>query len=232
MKIFSFIFARGGSKGVPGKNIKKLSGEPLISYSIELAKNINDVQKVFVSTDDINISKISRGYGAEIIDRPIELALDTSSEWKAWKHAVEWVESNYGEFDVFLSLPTTAPLRNKSDIINCLSLLDGETDIVIGVTKASHSPWFNMVKKNKNNNLQLVLEGENKLFNRQESPEVFSVTTVAYVTTPKFIKNSQGVFDGLVKGFEIPQERAIDIDTPFDFEIAEYLMNRNKNKNA
>ena len=227
MKIYAFIFARGGSKGVPDKNIKKMCGKPLIAYSIEIAQNIDVIEKIFVSTEDENISRIASAYGVDIIQRPKSLAQDDSSEWLAWQHAINWLEKRDDSFDVFLSLPTTSPLRKKKDVTSCLDALDNESDVVIGITKANRSPWFNMVKQDKNKNLQLIIKENEKVHNRQEAPSAFDMTTVAYVTTPKFIKNSKGIFDGDVKGIEIAPERAIDIDSELDFEIAEFLMSKN-----
>ena len=89
MKIFAFIFARGGSKGIPGKNIRNLGGKPLLAHSILMAQSIDKISRVFVSTDDQEIADIGAEYGAEIIERPPELAQDDSSEWLAWLHAIE-----------------------------------------------------------------------------------------------------------------------------------------------
>ena len=111
MKTFCYIFARGGSKGLPGKNIKKLLNKPLISYSIKIAKSINEIDKCFVSTDCEEIAKISESNGAIVIKRPKELSQDNSPEWKAWEHAINWTYETYGTFTKFLSLPSTAPLR-------------------------------------------------------------------------------------------------------------------------
>ena len=142
-------FCQRWIKGVPRKNIKKILGKPLIAYSIELSKEIKDIEKIFVSTDDKEIGRISKDYGAEIIERPSDLAQDDSPEWLSWLHAIDWVEKKYGFFDVFISLPTTSPLRNKDDVINCLRAHDSKSDVVIGITEAKRNPWFNMVKKIK-----------------------------------------------------------------------------------
>jgi CMP-N-acetylneuraminic acid synthetase len=98
MKNFAFVFARGGSKGLPGKNIRPLAGKPLIHYSIETAKKCPSIDEVFVSTDDSAIAGIARQAGAIIIERPAELASDTSPEWLSWRHGIEWVENHYGKF--------------------------------------------------------------------------------------------------------------------------------------
>ena len=146
MKTYAFIFARGGSKGVPGKNIKEICGKPLIAYSIEIAKEIECIEKIYVSTEDDNIANVAKKYGADIIPRPHNLAQDDSPEWLVWQHAVKWLEEKGKSLDVFISLPTTSPLRNKKDITQCLASLDEKTDVVVGITEATRSPFFNMVK--------------------------------------------------------------------------------------
>jgi N,N'-diacetyl-8-epilegionaminate cytidylyltransferase len=224
MKIYAFIFARGGSKGVPGKNIKDMCGKPLIAYSIEIAKEIKSIEKIFVSTEDDNIATVAKEFGAEIILRPHNLAQDDSPEWLAWQHAVKWLEEKGESFDLFVSLPTTSPLRNKKDITQCLAVLDKETDIVIGITKAIRSPWMNMVQKNDSGFIEVLMKNDNRYSRRQETPEVFDVTTVAYVSRPEYIRKATDIFDGQVKGVEIPAKRALDIDTELDWKFVEFLI--------
>ena len=231
MKTYAFVFARGGSKGVPGKNIRKLAGQPLLAYSIDLARKIKAVDKIFVSTDDQTIATIAYEYGADVINRPKELARDDTPEWLAWQHAVKWLQEQDESFDVFLSLPTTSPLRNKQDILSALKILDKNTDMVLTMTEATRSPWFNMVKKMENGYIDLIIENDSSYTRRQETPVIFDMTTVAYVTRPEFVKNASGVFDGQVKGIEIPAERALDIDTELDFQVAEFLMHKSMNSN-
>ena len=148
MKTFAFIFARGSSKELPGKNIRNLNGVPLLAHSILKAKKVKSISRVFVSTDDEAIAKVAIRYGAEVIERPVELAGDNSPEWLAWRHAIEWLGARNEVFDKFISLPTTSPLRSVVDINNCLDKLDNETDIVVTMTETSRSPFFNMVGVN------------------------------------------------------------------------------------
>ena len=129
-------------------------------------------------------------------------------------------------FDIFISLPTTSPLRNKNDITQCLAFLDKKTDIVVGITEANRSPWFNMVQKNDSAFIDVLMKNDKRYTRRQETPVIFDMTTVAYVSRPEYIKKATGIFDGKVKGVEIPAERALDIDTELDFEIAELLMGK------
>ena len=102
MKTYAFIFARGGSKGVARKNIRSLAGKPLLVYSIELAKKIELIDKVFVSTEDPEIANVALDNGVNVIDRPGELALDDTPEWLVWQHAIEWIQERGDDFDVFL----------------------------------------------------------------------------------------------------------------------------------
>ena len=229
MKTFAFIFARGGSKGVPGKNIRNLGGKPLLAHSIIMAQNIDEISRIFVSTDDQDIAYIGSKYGAEIIKRPSNLAQDNSPEWFAWLHAIEWLEDQEIFFDRFISLPTTSPLRNKDDVIKCLNLLDKETDVVVTITNSSRSPYFNMVSK-KDGYIKLLMESEQNFSRRQDVPLVYDMTTVAYVARPNFIKNNSKVFDGRVKAALIPKERAVDIDDEMDFKIAEMLIKEEQEK--
>ena len=226
MKNFAFVFARGGSKGVPNKNIKKLCGKPLIGYSIELAKEVKSIEKVFVSTENRKIAEVAKDFGAEIIPRPVALAQDDSPEWLAWQHAIKWVKDLGENFDTFISIPTTSPLRNENDIIKCLEAFDKNTDAVIAIAEALRNPYFNMVKRDNNGFLKVVLEPEFKITRRQDTPKIFDVTTVAYVSRPDYIINCKNLFEGNVKGVEISAARALDIDTELDFEIAEALMSR------
>ena len=223
MKTFAFIFARGGSKGLPGKNLLNLGGKPLLAHSIMIAKDIHKISRIFVSTDNQEIAEVGIKYGAEVINRPSELAQDDSPEWESWVHAISFLEDRGESFDCFVSLPTTAPLRNKSDVINCMDLLDKQTDIVVTISESLRSPYFNMVKKD-NNYIKLLIESEKLYSRRQDVPQIYDMTTVAYVARTNFIKNNNKIFDGRVKASIVPKERAVDIDDEIDFRMAELLM--------
>lgn len=225
MKNYAFIFARGGSKGLPGKNIKPLAGKPLLHYSIDSALAAPSIEQVFVSTDDAEIAQVARNGGAIVIDRPAELASDTSPEWLSWRHAIEWVRANYGDFDGFISLPATAPLRAVSDIENAIQQrMSVGADICISVTPASRSPFFNMVKQTDSGMVELVIKPQGEVARRQDAPAVFDITTVVYATTPEFVLNHYGLFSGNVTSIEVPKERAVDIDDIYDFMLAEAIV--------
>ena len=231
MTSYAFIFARGGSKGLPGKNIKPLLGKPLIQYSIEVALKISDGAKVFVSTDDADIAKVSSSSGAIVIERPFELSQDDSPEWLAWKHAISWVRENYGEFEEFISLPATSPLRSVKDVESAIFRRASiGTDSCIAITPAMRSPYFNMVKELDNNLIELVNKPTNSISRRQDAPEVFDITTVVYVANVEFIMNNASLFDGTVTSIEVPKHRAVDIDDIYDFNFAESILNNTFNK--
>ena len=226
MTSYAFIFARGGSKGLPGKNIKPLLGKPLIQYSIEVALKISDGDKVFVSTDDADIAKVSSLSGAIVIERPFELSQDDCPEWLAWKHAISWVRERYGDFEEFISLPATSPLRRVEDVESAiLKRSKIGADSCIAITPAMRSPYFNMVKELDNNLIELVNKPSNSISRRQDAPEVFDITTVVYVASVEFIMNNASLFDGTVTSVEVPRHRAVDIDDMYDFNFAESILN-------
>lgn len=225
MKTIAFIFARGNSEGVKNKNIKLLAGKPLIAYSIEMAQSISSISETYVSTDSEQIAQIALSFGSKVIERPSELASSTAPEWLAWRHAIEYLHSKEVNFDRFISLPTTSPLRDKSDVEKCLNKLDKETDIVITMSEAKRSPWFNMVIE-KNSYVEIVMGKNPDINRRQDAPLCYDLTTVSYVSRPEYILSSEGIFSGRVKAVKIPAERAIDIDTEFDFTVAELLINK------
>lgn len=229
MNIVAFIFARGGSKGLPGKNIRLLGGKPLIAWAIELALAVNRIDRVIVSTDSEEIAEISRQYGAEVpFIRPAKLARDESAEWLAWRHGLEYLKETTGALpEVMVSVPATAPLRLAIDIDNCLDEYEkGAVDVVITVTDAHRSPYFNMVKTNSDGTYGLVNAQSLVIERRQDTPVVYDMTTVCYVANSEFVMTHESIFEGKVKAVHIPIERAIDIDTLLDFQIAEALFLR------
>lgn len=221
-----FVFARGGSKGLPGKNTKLLAGKPLIAHSIEVARACARVESVIVSTDDSGIAEEAQKWGAEVpFLRPPELATDGAPEWLAWRHAIDWFERERGKFDVFLSLPPTSPFRALEDVDACLDVLDADrrTDAVITVREAERSPYFNMVSLDPHGYAGLVVRPKDGITRRQDAPPVYDITTVAYAVRPAYIRHAERLLEGKVRTVQVPAERALDIDTPYDFELAEAI---------
>jgi N-acylneuraminate cytidylyltransferase len=232
MTAVAFIFARGGSKGLPGKNILPFGGKPLIAWSIEQAMAIKRIKRVIVSTDSEEIADVARCYGAEVpFLRPKELSQDNSPEWLAWRHALSYLSESTGAMpDAMVSVPATAPLRLVEDLENCLDEYEkGGADIVIAVADAHRSPYLNMVKLNPDGTVCLVNPLKSGITRRQDVPVVYDMTTVCYVANANFVMRYSGVFEGRVRAVQVPIERAIDIDTLLDFQIAEYLLGMKKN---
>ena len=232
MTIWAAVFARGGSKGLPGKNLKLLGGLPLVAHSIRVGLEIPGVEEVFCSTDSAQIIAVAEKHGAIApFVRPAELAHDESPEWLSWKHLARYlVNTGASTGDLLVSLPATAPLRSVQDVENALlEYHTSQADVVVSYTPAARSPLFNMVQRGEDGFLHTALSSSSAPVNRrQDAPEIYNLTTVAYVTSLRFVLESQHLFAGRVSGIEIPAERALDIDTQLDFEFAEYLTSRRK----
>lgn len=218
--VVAFVFARGGSKGLPNKNILEIDSIPLIGHALLQAKAAG-IENVYVSSDSELILETAKKYGAKLIKRPPELATDTSSELDAWKHAINYVFETH-PFNIFISLPCTAPLRIADDITNSLNLLDENTDLVITVTEANRNPYFNMVTMDSNGICKVVIDDCN-FQRRQDAPKIYDVTTVAYVSRPNYILSTNQILSGIVKAHVVPKERSIDIDDKIDFIIAKKI---------
>ena len=232
MRAIAFIFARGGSKGLPGKNIRPLIGKPLISWSIEHALAVPGIARVIVSTDSPAIAAVAREYGAEVpFMRPPHLAADDTPEWLAWRHALEFVRTEENRLpDAMVSVPATAPLRDPSDIARCLELFEqGDSDIVVTVSPAHRRPYFNMVKENADGTVGLAIPTLSSVTRRQDAPVVYDMSTVAYVARPDWVLTHNGLFDGRMRAVNVPAERAVDIDTLQDFHFAEFLLTSLRN---
>lgn len=225
MSVIAFVFARGGSKGLPGKNIKPLCGKPLLHYSIEVAQQIPEITKVYVSTDCDEIAAAAKVAGAQIIRRPAELATDTAAEWLAWQHAITYVQQQGVQFDTFVSLPATSPLRAAKDVTAALQQLQlSKADICIGVTPAARNPYFNMVKPKGADEVCLFINDQPAIKRRQDAPVAFDITTVVYAAKVNYILENNALFAGKVTSVEVPKQRAVDIDDIYDFLFAESLL--------
>ncbi|MAV61364.1 MAG: acylneuraminate cytidylyltransferase [Gammaproteobacteria bacterium] len=226
-EVYGFIFARGGSKGLKNKNLKKLSGKSLLGWSIDHAKSVSKINRIIISTDSEKIAAEAKKYGAEILfKRPKYLSSDKSPEWLAWQHALNFLKKTENKIpEIMVSIPPTAPLRNSKDIERCINkLIKNDIDIAITVSDSFRNPWFNMVRKNNKNLSELINKPNKKVFRRQDAPKTYDMTTVAYAAYSKFVLENDSIFSGKVGQIEIPKHRAIDIDDIIDFKIAEALL--------
>ena len=227
----AFIFARGGSKGVKDKNIYPLNNKPLIAYTIEVAVSSGLFDDIVISTDSKKVGLIAESYGVNFTHlRPESLATDDSPEIMSWKYEIERYQKKY-DFDNFYCLPCTSPLRTVKDIKDMSDFYaKNKYDLVLGITKSAKSPEFNMVEKNSDNSLKKILESKKSITRRQDSNIYYDITTVCYISTPEYIINAESIFDGNIGGFEIPKERSLDIDSQYDMDIANYLIEKNDNR--
>ncbi len=229
--VLGAVFARGGSKGVPGKNVRLLGGRPLIAHAVECARAIRAINRIIVSTDDRAIRDAALSAGAEApFLRPAELATDEASEWLAWQHALRECEKlgfGDGHIDTLVSIPATAPLRRTEDVSAAISKLhEGGFDLVLAVTPSRRSPYFNMVVEDQGAVRIVIPQGPQGPRRRQDAPPTFDIATVVYAARRDYVLGARGLFDGRVGAIVVPEESAVDIDTEFDLELAAWLWAR------
>jgi len=218
----AFIFCRGGSKGVPKKNIRLVGGKPLLAWSVECAKKSSHIGRVVVSTDDQEISEVAERFGAEVLQRPKKLATDSAAELDAWKHAISVYSDRLN--DCFISVPATSPLRETEDIdAAIIRFKRNDCDIVFSVSESHRSPYLNMVERDEKDFINIILKDET-VYRRQDTPQVFDITTCVYVGTPKYIAACNHLMEGSVASVEIPAHRSLDIDNMYDLHMAELLL--------
>jgi N-acylneuraminate cytidylyltransferase len=183
-----------------------------------------------VSTDDVEIADTALKYGAEVpFMRPPELARDDSPEWNSWQHAIRMLnnEERTRKMDIFVSIPPTSPLRSVEDVDACIETLCGtDADIVITTRSAQRNPYFNMVTLDGAGYAHLAIVPEHSVSRRQDAPCVYDVITVAYAARPDFILRTKSMLEGKIRTVLVPAERALDIDTEFDFLLAEYILSQ------
>jgi CMP-N,N'-diacetyllegionaminic acid synthase len=229
MKRLCTICARGGSKGLPGKNIRLLGGKPLIVHTLLLAQSSGLFEAVAVSSDSKKILDISKSSGADFcIFRPQEMASDQAPKLPAIQHCVNEVEAISGEiFDVIVDLDVTSPLRVKEDIAGAVRLLENEnvSNVITGCP-ARRSPYFNLVEWDRRGYVRLSKPPEQKIVRRQDSPECFDMNASIYVWKREALASCESIFNADTLLYVMPEERSIDMDHEWEFEYVEFLFNK------
>ncbi|MGM0520145.1 MAG: cytidylyltransferase domain-containing protein [Campylobacterota bacterium] len=225
------IPARAGSKRLPNKNIKDLNGKPLISYTIEAAKNSKYISEVIVSTDSNEIKDIAIKSGAKApFLRPEELAKDDSKSIDVITHALSFYKNNLNkEFDYVLLLQPTSPLRTQEDINNSIEyLFKKSADAVISVCEMEHNPiWSNTLDEQKSMKNFLDKKFINK--RTQDLEKFYRINGAIYICkTDQLIKENRFFIDENIYAYEMSQENSVDIDTKLDFKLAETLLKEEK----
>ena len=224
-KILAIIPARGGSKGIPRKNVKAISGKPMIQYTIEAAKECPYLDKVVVSTEDVEIADISMRAGAIVpFSRPEELATDEAKTIDVVMHAVEFYERKAERFDIIVLLQPTSPLRNAEDITKALEyFMRNEQRSLVTVSEVSESPIL-MRNFNKENKLEKILEEDSDV-RRQDMKKFYRINGAIYINKASEL-NANTSFNDNEMGFVLTQEHGIDVDEPQDLVVAEYYLSQ------
>jgi len=227
LEIITIIPARGGSKGIPNKNLKSLAGKPLISYTIEHSLNSSLVKRTFVSTDSLEIKNVSEEYGAEVIIRPGKLATDTASSEKTIEHAIKYIEDKEGYIpDIIVFLQCTSPLRRKNDIDNAIeTLLKNECDSLFSVYEKHYMIWEESGGRIVSSNFDYK--------NRPRRQD----KKIEYIENGSLFVFKRGVFlaarnrtCGKAGVYVMPYEYSFEIDDPFDFWLCERLVRKHERK--
>jgi len=225
MKILCVIAARGGSKGIPSKNIRMINGKPLISYAIESAVSSNCFDKIVVSTDDKKIATIAKTSGASVpFYRPSHLAQDDSAPDDAILHCLHELAHQNETFDIVVLRDCTVPFIDEIDIQNSLKLFsENSCDVVAFSIKAHPNPYFGMMEPDKDGCLIPSKNVSSDICRRQDSPIVYDVDGMFILDVKNFLKTKK-IFSGKIIPFEISKEHGHMIDFEFDFKVAELLM--------
>jgi N-acylneuraminate cytidylyltransferase/CMP-N,N'-diacetyllegionaminic acid synthase len=226
-KVLGVITARGGSKGLPGKNVRMLVDKPLIAYTIEAARNSAKMYRWLVSTDDEEIAEVSRQYGADVpFSRPAYLARDTAQLYEPLRHALQWVEENEGWTpDYVLGLQATTPLRTGQDIDDAIEIaVRNDADSVIGYAQARQHPFW-MKKITDDGRLVEFLPVDPAYLRRQNLPAVYHVSGSIYLIKREVLMSQESFYTDRTYPFVVPLERDVDIDTYEDFRMAELILN-------
>lgn len=228
MKTICFIGARGGSKGVPKKNTRLLNGKPLIAYTIESALNSNIFRNVIVSTEDEEIARIAKKYGAEIpFMRPKKLATDKAGMYEVILHGIDSLKSLGYSFDILVNRDCTVPFIRNKDIVGTIKLLKRKNcDAVYGVYKQHHNPYFNMMEINAKGFLQYSKNIGGKIKSRQSAPIVYQLNGLFTINVNRLLEYGKWHMPKILP-YDIPPETGFMIDTEFEFQIAE-MMSRGK----
>ncbi len=229
MRRLCTLCARGGSKGVPGKNLRPLAGKPLLVHSLEQAHASGLFAALAVSSDDREILAAAAAAGADhLVERPRSLATDEAGKLPAIRHCAAEVEAREGRrFEVLVDLDATSPLRLPEDIRGAVALLE-ERDVTSVITgaPARRSPYFNLVERDPAGFVRLVKTAEGPILRRQDAPPCFDMNASIYVWRRDAFLAAPAVFYPDTLLYEMPEERSVDIDSELDFALVELLWRR------
>lgn len=219
------IPARGGSKGIPRKNIKFLNGKPLIHYTIEAAQNIFDTSRICVSTEDSEINSVAKQTGLNYqYIRPDYLATDTSSSREVVLDVIKYYESQEFEFESIILLQPTSPFRTSEHILEAINLFESlNCEMVVSVKETKCNPYFNLFEENETGNLELAKKGN--FTSRQNAPKTYEYNGAIYIFSKETIQSKQFSEFERIKKYEMSEIDSVDLDEPLDWKLAELILN-------
>lgn len=234
MSVLCVISARGGSVGVPGKNVRPLLGVPVIARAVATALGAPEIDRVVISTDSPQIAEVARAAGAEVpFMRPAELAQSATGKFQVWQHALATCEAREGRtFELYVDIDCTNPLLETSDVSAAIARFRGlrasgvPVDAVFTVAKARRNPYFNLVEPDASGALKMSKSRGGTVLARQSAPAVFEHVAGVYVLDPAYLRRANHLLDGHAEGYEVPDEKAFDIDSELDFALIEFLLRR------
>ena len=225
-KVLCTICARGGSKGIPGKNKTMVAGKPLVAHTLEAAKDCDYFDDIIVSTDDDDIMKIASDYSISApFKRPAHLSEDDASKIDVIRHGVEWAEDHWHkQYDIIVDLSVVSPLRSVEDIKNSIELLISEkADNVFSVSPPYRNPYYNLVEITFGN-IELVKQPPKKLTRRQDAPVVYDMNDSIYVWWKETLFEKDTTLNENTKLYIMPRHRGIDIDESFDLLVVSLML--------
>ncbi len=227
LRILAIVPARGGSKAIPRKNIKLFAGKPLLSWTIEAALTVSQITRVIVSTEDEEIAGVAREAGADVpFMRPAELSQDDTPGIAPVLHAIGCLP----DYDWLLLLQPTSPLRNSKDIEGIISYgVDRDASSVASVREVSDHPYWSYLLE-ADASLRPVCTNEGQVFRRQDLPKVYSLNGALYFAKSNWLLGNKALVNSETLGYVMPENRSVDVDTYFDWYLAEHLMRTQREK--
>lgn len=224
MKTLVVIPARGGSKGIPHKNIKLLNGKPLIYHSIDVARQFTSDEHICVTTDDDEIIKVVEDYGLNVpFKRPDELASDTAGSYEVILHTIKFYEDKGIHYDNVVLLQPTSPFRTIDDVKGSMARYDKSCDMVVSVKPASANPYYDIFEVDSNG-LLVISKGDGKITRRQEAPKCYEYNGAVYVINIDSLKSQHMSDFQKIRFYEMSEIHSVDLDTMLDWKYAELLI--------
>lgn len=224
--ILVVIPARGGSKGIPGKNVRLLAGKPLISYTIDVAREIVDDSHICVTTDSDEIISVVESYGLKVpFKRPAELAMDTAGTYEVLLHALDFYEKKGDKIDVVILLQVTSPFRKANNVKEALNLYSEDIDMVVSVKETDSNPYYLCFEENEEGFLT-ISKGKGEYIRCQDCPPVYEYNGAVYVINALSLKSMPLSKFSKKRKIIMDKVHSLDLDTMLDWYVAELMLEK------